>query len=137
MDFASLLVGISVISVAVGLESHRRLSQWSATDATELDLQYAARRKRVRQWTNGLFALLGLLAVTAGVIGPGFIWFGLWTAVPLVLLATVVLACWDFLHTERYLQKKIPEIRRETLRESGLEAAEAEQAAVSSDPNRS
>lgn len=118
MDFASLTLGVVVFSVALALESHRRLAQWRPQDATEIDLRYAAKRQRGRGWTNALLALIGGLALAAGLVGRGPVWLGLWAAIPLALTGTVLMACFDLLHTDRFLREKLPEIQRQTLRRS-------------------
>ncbi|XZE53127.1 hypothetical protein SH139x_004848 [Planctomycetaceae bacterium SH139] len=116
MDFASLLLGLIVLLVAWGLERYRRSRHWQTAQPTQLDQDYAAARQRGRGWTNGLVALIGGLIVLAGLAGRGPIWYVLWVAVPLVLVPMVGLACIDMLRTERYLQAKIPELERQSLR---------------------
>lgn len=116
MDFASLGLGVVVLAIALGLESHRRLAQWRPSEPTEVDLRYAAKRQRSRGWTNVLFALIGGLAAVAGLVGRGPVWFGLWAAIPLALAGVIVMACFDLLHTDRFLREKLPELQRQTLR---------------------
>lgn len=121
MHVVSLLFGIWVVAVALGLESHRRHSDRVETGRSPLDVCYRAGRRRGRRWTNLLVAVIGLLATAAGVIGVGPIWMVLWALVPPVLCGIVVLAVGDFWRTNRYLQHKLPELRREILGVDTLE----------------
>lgn len=122
MHVASLLFGIWIVAVALGLESHRRHDDRVETGRSPLDLGYRAGRRRYRRWTNLLVAAVGLLASAAGVVGTGPAWLVLWALIPLVLCGVIALAVGDMLRTNRYVERKLPELRREILGADSLEA---------------
>lgn len=122
MHVVSLLFGTWIVAVALGLESHRRRQDRVETGRSQLDLCYRAGRRRCRRWTNLLIGAVGLLALAAGVAGTGPVWMVLWALVPLVLCGIVALACSDVLRTNRYIERKLPELRREILGVDSLEA---------------
>jgi 4-hydroxybenzoate polyprenyltransferase len=115
MHAVSLLFGTTIIAIALGLESHRRYQDFTIERKTNLDIAYMTGRRRYRLWTNLLMGTIGGLALAAGLIGRGPTWIVLWTLVPLVLVVIVCLAVSDMFHTRRYLQEKLPELRRQTL----------------------
>lgn len=121
MHVVSLLFGIWIVAVALGLESHRRHHDRVESGRSPLDLCYRAGRRRCRRWTNLLFAAVGLLAAAAGIVGPGPAWLVLWALVPLILCGIVALALSDVLRTNRYIERKLPELRREILGVDSLE----------------
>jgi energy-converting hydrogenase Eha subunit E len=121
VDFLSLLFGSSVVAISLGLESHRRLHDLAMTCATEIDRIYVNSRKKNRCWTNAMLALIGGLAAAAGFVGRGPIWIVLWATIPLVVVVVMTLAVADVFRTQRYLARKIPELRAETLGREGCE----------------
>lgn len=115
MHYVSLFFGTSVIAVAFGLESHRRLHDQSLNPSSKLDESYKRSRRRFRLWTNAIIALIGFLAAAAGFVGRGPVWIVLWALIPIFVLAIVVLAISDVVRTNSYLVRKLPELRAETL----------------------
>lgn len=120
MHTASLFFGTSVVAIAIGLESYRRLHDHSSLSPSEfpastLDQTYRTQRSRNRIWTNMLVALIGILAMCAGLLGGGPIWIALWAAIPLILVVIVSLAFADVARTHKYLREKLPEIQKEAL----------------------
>lgn len=122
MHVVSLLFGVWVVAVALGLESHRRHQDRVETGRSAMDRGYQAGRRRYRRWTNLLVGAVGLLASAAGIVGLGPVWLVLWALVPLVLCGIVTLAVGDAWRTHRYLEHKLPELRREILGADSLEA---------------
>ncbi len=120
MHTASLFFGTSVVAIAIGLESYRRLHDHSSSSHRELpisnlDQTYRTQRSRNRIWTNMLVALIGILAMVAGLLGGGPVWIALWAAIPLILVVIVTLAFADVARTHKYLREKLPEIQKESL----------------------
>lgn len=115
MHYVSLFFGTSVIAIALGLESHRRLHDLSLSPSSNLDKDYIRSRRRFRLWTNAIIALIGILAAAAGFVGRGPVWIVLWAVIPVFVLAIVVLAISDVIRTNSYLVRKLPELRAETL----------------------
>ncbi len=135
MHTTSLLFGTTVLAVALGLENHRRRTENSldltrsepfppessrehrppGNRFTELDKVYVEKRRLGRCWTNGLIALIGLLALIAGGVGKGHSWLILWSLIPLLLSVIVALAMMDAWRTHTYLLRKIPELQTSSL----------------------
>lgn len=120
MHSASLFFGTSVVAIAIGLESYRRLHDQSSAahrelPTSDLDQTYRTQRSRNRIWTNLLVALIGILAMCAGLLGRGPVWIALWAAIPLILVVIVSLAFADVVRTHKYLREKLPEIQKESL----------------------
>ena len=53
--------------------------------------------------------------LAAGFAGPGRVWVLGWLAVSGLLVLVLLLAGIDLWRTNRYLRRKLPELRRETL----------------------
>ena len=110
--FAShFILGVALICFSVWLQRTEAKGWPNETYDSKLDAKYLQRRKRSRRRVNIIFAICGVLILIAGVAGPRVFVFA-WMSVTVALLTVVVLAAIDVVHTQRYQQKKLPEIRR-------------------------
>ena len=113
--FAShLILGLCLIGFALWLQSTESKGWPNESYHGETDEKYLRRRRRSRQRVNGIFLICGVLILVASVSGPRMFVLA-WTAVTLALLVIVVLAALDAIRTQRYLNKKLPELRKKTL----------------------
>jgi hypothetical protein len=124
MFAGSLLIGFSVILVAVWLEYHDsvvwatgaedRLGR-AATDSARqiVEARYQVIRRRWRLVIHLLLAVCGSLMIAAGWAGPGKFWIASWTAVTILMLCIMLLALGDALRTHHHRRRKLPEpVRR-------------------------
>jgi Flp pilus assembly protein TadB len=111
--FAShLILGVTLISFSLWLQRTEGRGWPNETYDSELDAEYLRRRKRSRRRVNLIFAFCGTLILVAGVSGPR-VFVVAWMTVTVALLTVMMLAAVDVVRTQRYQQKKLPEIRRQ------------------------
>ena len=113
--FAShMILGMTLIGFAIWLQWTEAKGWPNESYSTDLDIAYLKRRMKSRRRVNFILGFCGVLILAAGVSGPR-IFMMAWLTVTLALLTVVVLAGLDAFRTHRYLNDKIPEIRRQML----------------------
>ncbi len=113
--FAShLILGLTLIGFAIWLQRTEAKGWPNESYKTELDIAYLQRRMKSRRRVNFILGICGVLILAAGVSGPT-IFMMAWLIVTLALMTVVVLAGLDVWRTHRYLNDKLPEIRRDML----------------------
>ena len=121
MFAGSLLVGFTVILIAVWLEYHDWLLSFTVAqnlryrrpiDAAiqEVENRYQKVRRRWRLVIHTLLAACGGLMIAAGWAGPGRFWIAAWTAVTILMLCIVMLALADALRTRHHHNRKSPSL---------------------------
>lgn len=111
MDIPSLIVGGLVLLVAGSLQWFNRQPQSQQPRQCD-DQPYLRSRVRHRTLVNGLLALVGCVALGAGVVGYGPAFALLWAAVPLLIFIIVVLALVDAFRTQQYFQSQLDQATR-------------------------
>ena len=119
---ASLVLSITLLLFVAWLHQSQRQG-WPQEESTLVDAEYRQSRRRRRARIHALLGIAAVLIAVAGVAGTGElwrtrVWVGCWSVVILILLTVVVLAMLDGFRTHRYIQRKLPELRREMLAES-------------------
>ena len=119
---ASLVLSITLLLFVAWLHQSQRQG-WPQEESTLVDAEYRQSRRRRRDRIHALLGIAAVLIAVAGVAGTGElwrtrVWVGCWSVVILILLTVVVLAMLDGFRTHRYIQRKLPELRREMLAES-------------------
>ena len=126
----SLLLGFSVMLVAVWLEYHDsilfvRLAKHSSSvdpvggDASRFtEDRYRRVRRRWRMVIHGLLAICGGLMIGAGFAGLGAFWIAAWTAIAMLMLCIVGLAFCDAVRTHHHHSRILKESRDETRAEA-------------------
>ena len=117
MFAGGLVLGLTLIAFAIWLHQREQTGWDERRESSELDKQYYSRREAGRRQVYVLFGTAGALILVAAFAGPGFIWGVCWLIVSVLLLYVVVLALIDALRTHRYHSQKLPEIRRQLLRD--------------------
>ena len=103
----SLVLGATLCLVAGWLHRTEKRGWPNESFDTDLDQEYRSRRLRSRRRINGLIAICGVLILIAAAL--------CWILVMVGLMLVVFLAGVDVFRTHRYHQKKLPEIRKQTL----------------------
>lgn len=116
---ASLVLSITLLLFVAWLHQSQRQG-WPEEESTIVDAEYRQSRQRRRDRIHALLGAAAILIAVAGVAGTGElwrtrIWVGCWLVVILILLTVVMLAMLDGFRTHRYIQRKLPELRREML----------------------
>lgn len=112
MFAASLLLGTTILGFAAWLEWRERESGDAAQGFEE---DYLRRRRRGRSAIHIMLAIAGVFVIAAGFAGRGLVWVALWSAVCGLLLLVVAVAMLDLWRSNRYLHRKLPEMRRQAL----------------------
>ena len=117
MFAGSLVLGFTLLGFA-GWLHWNELQGWpNESYVTELDKKYLGLRTRARLRIHCILAACGFLIIVAAFAGPGVIWVGAWTIVMFALMTVVILAGLDAMRTHRYQREKLPEIRRNILKD--------------------
>ncbi len=111
----SLVLGATLCLFAGWLHRTEKRGWPNESFDTDLDQEYRSRRLRSRRRINGLIAICGVLILIAAFASPGNLWALCWILVMVGLMLVVFLAGVDVFRTHRYHQKKLPEIRKQTL----------------------
>jgi len=114
MILSHIILGVTLIGFAIWLQWTERRGWPNESLDSEVDSHYFQRRMRWRRRVNLIFALCGVLILAANLAGPRFFVLA-WMLVTAGLLAVVVMAGFDAIRTQRYMNAKIPEIRRRFL----------------------
>ena len=117
MFAGGLVLGLTLIAFAVWLHQREQTGWGESHENSEIDEQYYSRRETGRRWVYLLFGVAGLLILVAAFAGPGFVWGLCWLLVSILLIGVVSLALMDAMRTHRYHSQKLPEIRRQLLRD--------------------
>ena len=110
MTASHLLLGVSLLAFAIWLQWTEGRGWPNESSDDDLDVRYYDRRMRV----NFILALCGGLILIAGFSGPRMFVIS-WLLVTLALLIVVVLAGFDAIGTQRYINAKLPDLRRRLL----------------------
>lgn len=117
MIISHIILGVTLVGFAVWLQWTERRGWPNESFDSELDASYFNQRMRWRRRVNAIFAICGVLILSANVAGPR--WFVIaWMLVILGLLAVMVLAGFDAIRTHRYMNEKVPELRRRVLEDN-------------------
>lgn len=119
MTAASMILALTLLSFAAWLELRERDEPQAGDADATFDDDYLVARHRGRRSVHVLLALAALLVFIAGLAGPGPVWIAAWLAVCGVLVVVMVLGLFDFYRTNRYLARKLPELRKQVLDSSG------------------
>lgn len=110
--FAShLVLGVTLIGFAVWLHLTEKKGWPNESMDGELDADYLQRRMRSRRRVNVILGICGVLILAAG-IGPPVVFVAAWMSVFVALFIVMLLAALDVIRTQRYMNNKMPEIRR-------------------------
>ena len=117
MILSHIILGVTLIAFAIWLQWTERRGWPNESLDSDVDATYFDRRMRWRRRVNLIFALCGVLILSANAAGPRLFVIA-WMLVILGLLAVVVMAGFDALRTQRYMHAQIPEIRRRMLNDN-------------------
>jgi hypothetical protein len=117
MFAGGLILSVTLIAFACWLQVNETRGWAHDTYDSELDRDYLRRRQRSRRRIHVIIGACGGLILLATLVGPGRIWIAAWMCVTVCLVTVVLLALLDAWRTQRYQRKKLPEIRRQTLRD--------------------
>ncbi len=106
-----LILGGSLVCFSLWLQWTESKGWPNESYDSESDASYLQGRMRSRRRVNVIIAICGVLIVIAGFAGPRLFMLA-WLSVTLALLTVIALAALDVLRTQRYLSKKLPEVRR-------------------------
>jgi hypothetical protein len=114
MILSHIILGVTLIGFAIWLQWTERRGWPNESFDGEVDAIYFERRMRWRRRVNVIIGLCGVLILAANAAGPRLFVLA-WMLVISGLLAVVVMAGFDAIRTQRYVNTKIPEIRRRIL----------------------
>ena len=112
---ASVVVGLTIVGIAVWLEWRESQGDVDGLGGGALDQRYLGKRRWLRRAIHLLLLISGVIVLVAGFAGPGRVWVFGWLAVAGLLVMVLALAVVDLWRTKRYLRRKLPELRRQTL----------------------
>ena len=112
---ASVVVGLTIVGIAVWLEWRESQGDVDGLGGGALDQRYLGKRRWLRRAIHLLLLISGVIVLVAGYAGPGRVWVLGWLAVSGLLVMVLALAVVDLWRTKRYLRRKLPELRRQTL----------------------
>lgn len=123
MFAGSLLVGFTIILVALWLEYQDTVSPFSIINEVQPTRQVAAEtvgkiedrfvrlRRRWRMVIHLLLGVCGGLMIAAGWVGPGRFWIAAWTSVAMLMLCILLLAAADAIRTQHHHARKVRDTR--------------------------
>ncbi len=117
MFAGSMVLGITLLCFAAWLHWNDTHGWPNEKFETKLDNEYLARRTSARKRIHLIIGACGVLVLVAAFAGPGPVWIGAWMSVTVALFTVVLLAGFDAFRTHRYHRDKLPEIRREIMRD--------------------
>jgi hypothetical protein len=111
--------GLLTVLAALGL-SYLRSPQWNddawSRTAKSQSIEWWAKVQRIlRLCTNGLIGLIGVAVIACAFVPHGAVWMGMWAAIFLALLVTVLFAGLDAVASLVGYRRAIPESARQAL----------------------
>ncbi|QEG39975.1 hypothetical protein [Roseimaritima ulvae] len=119
MTAASIILALTLLGFAVWLELRERDEPQAGDADAAFDDDYLLARRRGRRAVHVLLVVAAVLILIAGLAGPGPIWIAMWLAVCGLLVVIMMLGMMDFYRSNRYLARKLPELRKQVLDASG------------------
>ncbi len=118
MTAASMILALTLLGFAVWLELREREGPQAGDADATFDDEYLLARHRGRRSVHVLLVVAAALIFVAGLAGPGAVWIAMWLAVCGVLVVVMLLGAVDFYRTNRFLARKLPELRKQALEAS-------------------
>lgn len=118
MITASFILAVLLLALAVYLERRQRGGPQVGGKDPAFDDDYLTARIRGRRGVHGVLVLMAVIIASAAWVGPGPLWAALWMAVFGLLVLVVFLAMADAFRSRKYLQRKLPELRKQMLGDS-------------------
>lgn len=125
MSAASIILAIALFAFVIWLEVNERNEPKAGDEDSTFDDSYLRARHRGRRTVNLLLTITGGFILVAGLVGPGPTWIAMWLAVCGLLVVVLMLGMHDMVRTNRYLAKKLPEIREKTIDRFGTRSDES------------
>lgn len=115
MTPACILLSCTLFFLAWWLENRERDEPQPGQGDPTFDDEYLMARRRGRRSVHILLAVSAVLILMAGLAGPGPVWIASWLAVCGLLVVVLTLGMMDFYRTNRYLARKLPQLRQQVL----------------------